>query len=329
MTNKGLLSSGWSRVMHNKRYIFWFWLLNLTLAEFGTAAFRRNAHAILDHTLYADRLVKGLDAGVLGELLFKPEFGTMTSMTFPALYFGFVFFLATALFMPGIFAGYASTYRLQRLEFFRACGRNLWRFIRIMIIAAIVMGIVAGLLFAANSAIVGKAGESTNEKLPFQLEITGIAIIFLVMTTLRIWFDLAEVETVLNDQRAVRKSIAKAFRHTFQSLVRLLSSYVLVTIVAAILLVGGLWIWMRFVSPEKVVGAFLVAQVTLFLLLVPRFWQRGIAVSYWQQKMLAPAFVIQPVEPVRTMVPVAAPVPETAPIISESSPTTESTHNPQ
>ena len=81
MNNKGLLSDGLARVMHNKRYIFWFWMLNVTLAEFGTAGFRRNAHAILDHTLYAQGLVKGLDAGVLGELLFKPELGSLNSMT--------------------------------------------------------------------------------------------------------------------------------------------------------------------------------------------------------------------------------------------------------
>jgi len=283
-----LLSSGLEKVSHNKRYIFWFWLLNLTLAEFGTAAFRRSAHAILDRSLYAERLVKGFDLGVLRELLAKPEFGTLNSMTYPSLYFGFVFFLATALFLPGIFTGYASTYRLPREEFFRACGCNLWRFIRIMIIAGIIMGIIAGLLFWANRAIATKADQSTNEKLSFELEMAGLAVIFLVMTMLRIWFDLAEVDTVLNNQRAVRKSIASAFRHTFRSLARLLTSYVVVTMLAAIVLLVGLWLWMKLVAPENVVRAFAVGQITLFLLLIPRFWQRGVAVSYWQELMLAP-----------------------------------------
>jgi hypothetical protein len=328
MTNTGLLSSGLGKVAHNKRYIVWFWLLNLTLAEFGTAAFRRSAHAILDHTLLAERLVKGFDAGVFGDLLFKPEFGSMNSMTFPALYFGFVFFLATALFLPGIFTGYASTYRLPREEFFRACGRNLWRFIRIMIVAGIAMGILAGLLFAANGAIGKKADESTNEKLSFELQVTGLAVIFLIMTTLRIWFDLAEVDAVLNDQQAVRKSITAAFRHTFRSLPRLLATYVVVTIVAAIVLVGGLWIWMKFVSPENVFGAFVIAQITLFLLLIPRFCQRGIAVSFWQQRMLAPVVVIPPLD-VATIpaapVPVA-PAPEPAPIMPSPPVESDETH---
>jgi hypothetical protein len=323
MTNKSVLSTGLGKVAHNKRYIVWFWLLNLTLAEFGTAAFRRNAHAILDNTLLAQRLVRGFDRGVLGELLSKPEFGSLNSMTFPALYFALTFFLATALFMPGIFAGYASNYSLPREEFFRACGRNLWRFIRIMVVAGIVMGIVSGLLFAANGGIAKKADESTNEKLPFELQVTGLAVIFLIMTTLRIWFDLAEVDTVLSDQRAVRKSIAAAFRHTFRSLARLLTSYVVVTIVAAIVLVGGLWIWMKFVPSDSVVGALVIGQITLFLLLIPRFWQRGIAVSYWQQRMLAPVLVMPPLVTAPTPaapVPVA-PVPEPGPIASSASDT--------
>ena len=299
--NKGLLSAGLGMVARNKRYIFWFWLLNLTLAEFGAAAFRRSAHAILDHSLYAGQLVHGLHVSVLGEMLARPEFGPMQSVTMPAMYFAILFFIATALFLPGVFQGYASTYRLPREDFFRACGRNLWRFIRLMIVAGIVMGIFAGILFGINGAISKKAGESTNELLSFQLQMIGLAVIFLVMTTLRIWFDLAEADVVLNDQRAVRKSIGSAFRHTFRSLFRLLVSYVGATIVAAIILVGGLWIWMKLVPAESVFGAFVVAQITLLLLLIPRFWQRGMAVAYWEQKMVA-ALV-----PMRTIV--AEPVP--------------------
>jgi NADH:ubiquinone oxidoreductase subunit 6 (subunit J) len=309
----GLLGSGFSMVARNKRYIFWFWLLSVVLAGFGTAGFRESAHAILDHSLYAQKLTHGFDLSVYIELLLRPEFGTMNSMNFPALYFAFLFLIATALFLPGIFAGYASTYRLPREDFFRTCGRNLWRFIQIMIVAGIVMGIFAGALFGANGAIVKKAGESTNEVLPFELKMTGLTIIFLVMTALRIWFDLAEADTVLNDQRAVRKSIAAAFRHTFRGFGRLLGSYFLTTILAAIILLCGLLAWMKLVSPESILGAFVMSQITLFLLLIPRFWQRGIAVSYWQQHMLVPVVVVGPIAPAPAPL-VPEPAPELAPI---------------
>jgi len=239
----------------------------------------------------------------------------MQAMTTPALCFAFVFFMATALFVPGIFQGYASTYRLPRDDFFRACGRNLWRFIRLMIVAGIVMGIAAGVLFALNGALVTKVGESTNELLPFEMRMTGLAVIFLVMMTLRVWFDLAEADIVLSDQQAVRKSIAAGFRYTFHSLGPLLASYVVATIVAAVVLLGGLWTWMKIVTPESVWGAFVVSQLTLLLLLIPRFWQRGVAVSYWQQRMMIPVVAVRPIEP--QPVPIAV-VSDGAPVIPDA-----------
>ena len=291
---RGLLGSGLGMLSRNKRYIFWFWLLNLTLAEFGTSAFRKGAHAILDHSTLSDRLTHGFDLSVMVELFARPEFGSMSAMSTPALYFACLFFLATALFLPGIFQGYASTYRLPREDFFRACGRNLWRFIRLMIVAGIVMGIVAGILFGVNNAIVKKAGESTNEMLGFELNMTGLFVIFLIMSILRIWFDLAEADIVLEDQRAVRKSIGRAFRRTFGSLGRLLASYVVIAVVAAIILVGGLWAWIDLVPSASIAGAFLLGQFILLLLLIPRFWQRGVAVSYWKQHMMVPVAVVEP-----------------------------------
>jgi hypothetical protein len=288
MANQGLLSSGWSMVSRNKRYIIWFYVLNVTLAEFGASAFREQAHSMLDHSMAADRLVNGFHPAVLLEMLVRPEFGSSRGSSWPAIFFALLYFVFSALFVPGILAGYASTYRLPRDEFFRACGRNLWRFIRILIIAGIVMGVVGGILFGIHGALMKAAGESTNEWMPYYVSWAGLLVIFLVMATLRIWFDLAEADTVLSDQRAVRKSIGVGFRHTWRALGRLLGSYVVTTIVALIILVGGLWAWLTFVPPASVVGAFFMGQLTLLLLLIPRFWQRGVAVTYYKQNMIAP-----------------------------------------
>src|ERR1035437_783334 len=295
--HKGLLSSGLGMVLRNKRYIVWFYVLNLFLGLFGTVAFVNQAGTILDHSLHSERLLHGFSLTVLIDMFARPEFGPTTASRGPAMFFAVLFMVATALFLPGVFQGYASTYRLPREDFFRACGQNLWRFIRLMIVSGIVMGIAAGVLFSIKGALVKKAGESTNELLPFEVQMAGLAVIFLVMTTLRIWFDLAEADIVLSDQRAVRKSIWAGLRHTLRSLIRLLASYVVTTVVAAIILLGGLWTWMQLVAPESVVGAFVVSQLTLLLLLIPRFWQRGVAVSYWQQRMMVPVVAVRPIEP--------------------------------
>jgi hypothetical protein len=306
--HKGLLSSGLGMVLHNKRYIVWFYVLNLFLGLFGTVAFVNQAGAILDHSLHSDRLVHGFSLTVLIDMFARPEFGPTMASRGPAMFFAVLFLLATALFLPGVFQGYASTYRLPREDFFRACGRNLWRYIRLLLVAGIVMTVATIALFALHGVLERKAAESTNELLLPEVQFTGLFVIFLIMTVFRIWFDLAEADVVLSDQRAVRKSIAAGFRHTFRGLGRLLTSYVIAALFAAIILVCGLWMWMKLVAPESVLGAFLVSQFTLILLLIPRFWQRGVAVSYWQQHLLVPVAVVEPLVPQTIPVAVAAPI---------------------
>lgn len=293
--NRNLLGSGLSIALRNKRYVAWFYLLNLLLGLFGTFAFANQAGAVLDRSLLSDRLVHGFSLGALIEMFARPEFGPTIASRGPAAFFSVVFLIATALFLPGVFQGYASTYRLPREDFFRVCGRNLWRYIRLLIVSGIVMGFTAGVLFAIQDWLATKTDESTNELLTPIVEFGCLAMIFLIMTAFRIWFDLAEADVVLNDQRAVRKSIGAGLKHTLQSLLRLITSYVAATLVAAAILLGGLWAWMKFVAPENLVGAFVVAQLTLSLLLIPRFWQRGVAVAYWKQKMMIPVLTAGPI----------------------------------
>jgi hypothetical protein len=316
--DKGLLSSGLDMVGRNKRYIVWFYVLNVALAWFGGGAFSNQAHEILDHSLHAERLVHGFDLGVLVEMFARPEFGPTTVSAGPAIHFALLFFALTALFLPGVLQGYASTYRLPREDFFRACGRNLWRFVRLMIVAGIVMGIAAGALFGIRAALLKKAAESTNELLPFYVSMASLCVIFLVMTALRIWFDLAQTDVVLSDQRAVRRSIGAGFRHTWRNFGRLLASYVAIAIVAAIVLLAGLFVWMKLVPPASVLGAIFVSQLTLLLLLIPRFWQRGVAVTYYLRNMVEP-ITVQPFMPLPVVAPaVNDPVP--APLIPSALP---------
>jgi hypothetical protein len=298
---QGLLSSAWSRVSHNKRYIVWFYSLNVALAGLGAVAFSNQASDFLDHSLLSDRLLHGFDFAVLLEMLYQPGFGTIQAAHAAGLCFALLFFVLTALFLPGVLQGYAATYRLPREDFFRACGRNLWRFIRLMMVAGIVMGGVAWALFALHGMVERQAMESTNELLLPEVRFAGLVVIFLVMASLRIAFDLAEVDAVLSDQRAVRKSIVLAFRHVWSNFGRLLGSYVVTTIVAMATLAVGLWAWLRLVPAASVHGALFVSQLTLFLLLIPRFWQRGIVVSYYLQNMTEP-IVVQPFTPMPVIV---------------------------
>src|ERR1700692_1610611 len=237
--NKGLLSGGLSMVLRNKRYIVWFYVLNVLLGLFGTVAFVNQVGTVLAHRLPPDRLLHGFDVAVLVEMFTRPEFGPAIASRLPAMLFALLFMVATTLFLPGVLQGYASTYRLPREDFFRACGRNLWRFIRLMLVAGIVMIPLTVALFSLHGLLEKKAAESTNELLLPEVRLAGLIVIFLVMAAVRIWFDLAQVDVVLSDQRAVRRSIGAGFRHTWRNLGRLLGRYGVATIAGALVPVGG------------------------------------------------------------------------------------------
>jgi hypothetical protein len=276
-----LISTGASIASRYKRYVVWFYLLNLLLAWFGATAFSRQVHAIMDFSLYSDKLLHGFDPAVLNELLLRPEFGSRAGATAPALMFAALFFLATLLLMPGVLLGYASDHGLPREEFFRTCGRNLWRFARLFLFFAVIVGLVVGTLFGVQQALLTAAENSLYERLPFFTGLLGTIVIFLVLTTIRIWFDLAQIDVVLRDQRAVRKSVAAGFRSTLLNLGRLLGSYVVISLVAAAVLVVGILLWHAIVPPASVLGAFIVSQATLLFLLATRFWQRATAVGFY------------------------------------------------
>ena len=286
--NTNLVSAGAGIAGRNKRYVVWFYLLNLAFAHFGAAAFNDQAHGILDHSLYADKLLHGFNVAVFIELLARPEFGALPSSAAPAMMFAVVFFLASLLFMPGVLLGYASDHRLPRDEFYRTCGRNVWRFVRLLLFFAIIAGIVAGILFGALSALVTAADKTSHERLPFFTQLLGTAIILVVLTVIRIWFDLAQTDVVLRDQHAVRKSVTAGFRKTRRNLGRLLGSYVVIAIVALAVLVAGILLWNTIVPPSSVVGAFIIGQATLLLLLAARFWQRATAVAFYVREMAEP-----------------------------------------
>jgi len=286
MNDEGnLISAGLRIVNCHKRYIFWFWLLNLSLAWLGSVAFRDTAGATLDHSLVADRLLHGFDLSVLLEFMSRPETGPMSEPTKSAAHFAFVFFFLTLLFLPGVMEGYTNEGRLSRDEFFRVCGRNLWRFIRIFIAFAVLAGAIVSVLMPAEHGLMRLARKSTNELLPFYTEFAILLFYFLVMTALRIWFDLAQIDVVFRDQPAVRKSLRSGFRYTLRHLPPLLGSYCAIAVVALLILMAGAWIWHVAVPPQSVGGAFVVSQVMALLFLWTRFWQRGAAAAFYTREM--------------------------------------------
>jgi hypothetical protein len=277
--NAGIVWGGLRSLLRNKRYVVWFYLLNLLLAWMGAMALKMGISQVLDTSVYSDRLLHGFDVFVFIGLVTRPELAGH-AVARPHLYFTYVFLFLSILFMPGVLDGFGSDRRLSREDFWATCGRNLWRFVRLFLFDLVIAGITFGILVAINGALGKAADSSSNEKLPFYVQLIGAIIIFLIMTWIRIWFDLAEASVVINDEGRVRKAIRVAAGYARRSFARLLGSYVLISILALGVLVLGLWLWDVIVPPASVLGAFVIGQVILFLWLASRFWQRACAVAF-------------------------------------------------
>jgi hypothetical protein len=278
--NKGLLSAGFSVILRTKRYVVWFFILNLVLASMGAAVLRINAGNVTNNSLASERLVNGMDMMVLGEMLNRPEVGHMQTYAAAASDFMILFVLASIFLMPGVFLGYASHHRLPRTEYLRACGHNFWRFVRLFIMNLIITGIPVGILFAIMGGLSKAADKSTNELLPFYIQMICLGIIFLVMTFFRAWFDQAETETVLRDENAVRRTIGPARRRTTMGL---WATYVVISIIGAIFFAIGMMLWHSIVPPSSVTGAIIIGQLTLLMWMTARFWQRACAVVFYER----------------------------------------------
>src|SRR5438270_11650731 len=85
----GILSTGLRMVMRNKRYLGWFYVLNLLLSILGASALRSALGGALDTTLYSQKLLHGFDVFTFLGLISRPEF-LGHAVARPHLYFTFV-----------------------------------------------------------------------------------------------------------------------------------------------------------------------------------------------------------------------------------------------
>lgn len=281
---KNIVLAGASIAGRNKRYVIWFYLLNLVCAWLGASGLGIHAHAILDHSLYSDRLLHGFDLAVFVELINLPDFGPVRVLAGVSTIFALLFFCVSLVLMPGVLLGYASHHRLPRDQFYRACGRNVWRFVRLFLFLILLAGPVSGLLYWGLDALVTAADQTSNERLPFFTQVAGTILTLLILTIFRIWFDLAQTDVVLRDQGTVGNSLGSALRTMRHNLGRLLASYILIDTLALGILAGGILSWNGIVPPSSVTGAFIISQTTSLLLLAVRFWQRATAVAFYEKQ---------------------------------------------
>jgi len=303
----GLLREGFNRVWHYQRVLWFIFIINLVLGHFGAGATSHKLDGVLDHSLHSQRVSGMFDYGSFSALASNPEVKLFevagVSISFSLVFFAIVFFLT-----GGILEAYRSGRRLTTREFFEACGSYFWRWVRLFILMMIVVAPVLALPQVIWERAETLTGNALQEKTGFWLLVSGMGAVILLLMCIRLWFDMAQVRAVVDEETAMWRNAGHAFKLTFRNFRSLFWMYLRISLLGWALLAVGLYIWAK-MPPARSQWTFLILELVVLCGFGTRLWQRACEMIWYQRRVLAaiaaPAqfSVVPPTNPLLTIAP--------------------------
>jgi hypothetical protein len=278
---KGALAQGAAVVWRQQAVLWWIFVANLLLALVGTIPVALRIAPILDHSLAAERLVKGFDVAVLLELALQPSH-PFNATAMPAL-LSLVFLVFMVFVEGGLLKLYWLDRKLTAGQFFEDCGGCFWRLVRLFLLSLI--GFVP--LFLLAHFVVhwsGRLSENAPEpRLGFWVETFGLLVALFLLTAVRLWFDMAQIQVVVEDQPGAIGALRRALRLTRRNFFPLFWLYLRPSLVGWAVFADILWFSVKFVPPQAIGASFLLGELALLVWLGTRLWQRAGEIAwYWR-----------------------------------------------
>jgi hypothetical protein len=284
-TNRGTFLSGAGLVWRWQRLVWWVFFVSLIFGFFSTQEMTERASSLLDHNMAAQRLVKGFDISAIVLLQQLPD-SPLEIHGHNIIHFSMLFVVFMLFATGGILSAYVLDEKPTTTAFFEAAGHHFWRFFRLLIYLAIVLLPIAGLA-AATSALRTHIEEQSISPYTgdYFLEAAAV-VILLLLIIVRLWFDMAQVIAVAEDEKKMHRALRRAFGLLRRNFLSLFWLYLRVSIIAWALFAFGLYLWMFHLSPQSNVAAFLLSQLLILIWLGTRLWQRA-AESLWYRNYQA------------------------------------------
>lgn len=314
MSEKGIVSTGWSLVWRHQRILWWIFAINMLLGYLATVAPRTVLSSVLDHSMKARELSSGFNIFAWVEVISRPDMPmnafVMGSGGFILIFFGFMLFIT-----GGILAAYREDRKLTAGEFFQASGEYFWRMVRLVLMSIVPFAVIAVIWTVASGTSSMLSNTSNNEKLGFYVLVAGAVIVTVLALLVRLWFDVAQVRAVAQNEHGMFHNLMRSFVITAKSAGTLLWIYFRISLVAWIAL--GVGIWLRAQFPARAIGAtWLLMEIVLLMQIFTRLWQRSASVTWYARFAEEhPAAVVDYTTPAPMEIAEPAPiaVPATAP----------------
>jgi hypothetical protein len=272
--NRGTFFSGAGLVWQWQRLVWWIFAVCLIFGFFSTQDMTERASSLLDHSAAAQRLVNGFDISAIMMLQQLPD-SPLEIQGHNIVHFSLLFVVFMLFVTGGILAAYVLDEKPTTTAFFEASGHHFWRFFRLMIYLAIVLLPIVGLA-AFTGAMHTRIEDQSISPYPGDHFVEAAAVVILLLLIIvRLWFDLAQVIAVADDEKKMHRALRRAFRLLRRHFFSLFWLYLRVSIIAWALFALGLYVWMFRLSPQSNVPAFLLSQLMILIWLGTRLWQRA------------------------------------------------------
>jgi hypothetical protein len=277
---KGVVTAGFSLLWRRQGILWWVFVVNFVCGALGTLPAMLTLRRALAHSLAGQPLSKGFDVGMFVELIRLPNVRLMNTYT-SSYIFAFLFLL----FMLFVSGGILETYHLDRKlttgDFFAASGAYFWRFVRLMLLSLIPF-ILVSMIYQGLMKVSDSVGDrAIADQVGIFLFWFAIAVFLLLALIVRLWFDIAQVRTLAQNERGMWRNTWKAFGITFRALPSLFWMYFRISLFAWVTLIIGLVIWAN-LPPTATPVTFVLLELILLAQLVARFWQLASAMTWYQ-----------------------------------------------
>jgi hypothetical protein len=289
MRKRSILIHGLGITLRRLPALLWTYAFNLGLAILFSLGLHHSLSSLLNYSLASQRLTSAFDLGTVAETVMHLHQGPSGGSAFSSAHSGiFSYLVLYFLLVPGILFCYQISAPARLGTLFQQGLLFFWRFIRITILTLILGGLILGGLIALQNLWSTHVDDRVVGLRSFLLRLTGVILIFLVASVLRLYFDLVEVYTVQLNQhlrpngkpdRRVRRTLRPAFRTLRHNFGRAWGTFLFLTLIGAAAVVFTARIAMHMLAQPRVWPLFLLAQAGLFLMLFTRFWQRGAETS--------------------------------------------------
>ena len=279
--NKGLVAAGAALVWRRQRVLWWVFLVNFLIGLLGAAAARAQLNKLLEHSLAGEGLSKGFDFGMFLELISRPNADLMRSSG-SSFRFAFLFPLFMIFVAGGILAVYRDDREFTTGDFFAASGAFFWRFVRLALFSVVPFGILAALLMGVRKLSDFLGDRSVSAQTGFYILLAGCTVVILLALFVRLWFDIAQVRAVVQDEPKMWPNLWKALGISWRQASTLFRVYFCISGVAWVTLVVGLFLWTR-LPPTATPVSFLLLEFIILMQLLTRLWQRASSMTWYKR----------------------------------------------